>query len=254
MRFLLLYVFLLFSCAAKETRQKRQRAPNQQGATDSSKTGTESLNTSETKNKDTSDAIQELPNKIDNSKIEETEGAEEAAEIEVEPEIQSECIIVREAEQFESQNGYSVINQDGTSGGKIIQVGDSGMVNYNINIPKAGRWYFYIKANAPDSESNGLFLYLNNQLLKSPSDYRLSGVGDIYLQKYAWSWESKFQGHGSGASAVEGPVSFDFNQTGDVVFSIGKRKIERPLLDKFILSMNLIESGYDQIQEKCAGN
>jgi len=147
--------------------------------------------------------------------------------------------IIFEAENFTSQSGYSVIDKAGASG-KVIQVGDSGVAKYSLDFPKAGRWYVHIKTMAEGHTDNGLYLNLDGQRVVAPSGHPLAGKSQIWLQKGSvWSWKPKFQG---GHGEAEGPVTIDIQSAGVHEFSIEKKLVERPFIDKIILATSDIDS------------
>ena len=79
----------------------------------------------------------------------------------------------------------------------------------------------------------GLFLAKDKVYVADTGNDRIQVFSrdGIYLNKYTWHWDPKWQDdHG-----VEGPVACDVT-AGLHTFAISKRKIERPLLDKIVLS------------------
>jgi len=147
--------------------------------------------------------------------------------------------IIFEAENFTSQSGYSVIDKAGASG-KVIQVGDSGVAKYSLDFPKAGRWYVHIKTMAEGHTDNGLYLNLDGQRVVAPSGHPLAGKSQIWLQKGSvWSWKPKFQG---GHGEAEGPVTIEIQSAGVHEFSIEKKLVERPYIDKVVLATSDLDS------------
>ena len=138
---------------------------------------------------------------------------------------------VFEAENYSSQKGYAKVSHSGASGGIAMQVGASGSLNFELNLKVGGRYYVWLRTQAPNSESNGLFISIDGKRIKAPADHKLTGVSDIYLKKGSnWFWTPEWQG-----SSHSGPITFDI-KPGKHTFSIEKRKIERPLIDKLVIN------------------
>jgi hypothetical protein len=136
-------------------------------------------------------------------------------------------VISMEAENFRSQVGHSRIGNSQASGGTIMQVGESGSLNYEFDVKTPGTWYVWVRTYTTDSDNNGLYLKVNGNDLRHSS-----GVNDIYLKKTGWSWTPEWQ---FGESSHKGPITTNL-QSGKNTFSIVKRKIERPLIDKIVLT------------------
>ena len=151
---------------------------------------------------------------------------------------ESQQVISIEAEHYSAQTGYSQITHGDASGGVAMQVGDNGSLDFEVYFASTGTYYFWVRTLAADSESNGLYLAIDGELVRAPPSNPHAGVADIYLYKSDsyWFWEPLFQGAGSGASAVAGPVIFDVT-AGQHTVSVRKRKMERPLIDKLVLTV-----------------
>ncbi len=159
--------------------------------------------------------------------------------------------VVLEAESFTTQNGYSQVPRTDASGGMAMQVGASGSLDFEIHLATGGTYYFWIRTLAADSESNGIFVALDGSQITAPPSNPYAGVPDIFLYKSAtqWFWEPLFQGSGSGA--VAGPVIFT-TSAGVHTLSIQKRKMERPLIDKIVLTTgNTQPSGLGPAETPC---
>ncbi len=140
-------------------------------------------------------------------------------------------VVSMEAEHYTSQNGYSVVSNNEASGGKVMQVGASGNLNFDFEVNQGGTWYFWVRTYADAHDNNGLHLSLNGKRLTAPSSHSLAGTSDIYLIKGSWSWEPRWQKGEQHA----GPVTIELTP-GKHRLTISKRKIERPLIDKIVLT------------------
>jgi hypothetical protein len=141
--------------------------------------------------------------------------------------VEKNGIISMEAENFKSQVGYSVVGDSQASGGKVMQAGGGGSLNFEFDVTTPGKWYVWIRTFATTSEDNGMYLRVNNSDLRHSS-----GINDIYLEKGAWSWTPEWL---FGESDHKGPITANFT-SGTNTLSITKRKIERPLIDKIVLT------------------
>lgn len=159
--------------------------------------------------------------------------------------------IVMEAEAFSAQFGYAEVPRDDASGGVAMQVGDTGVLSFEIFLETAGTWYFWPRTLAPDSESNGMHVEIDGVFMTAPASNPYAGADDIYLQKSStqWFWEPKWQGPGSGQ--VAGPVTFEL-AAGVHTLSIHKRIIERPLIDRIVLTTtNVAPTGLGPSETLC---
>lgn len=155
--------------------------------------------------------------------------------------------IVIEAENFDSQNGYSILGTSGASGTAIQAANsfDSNIANYKLNFENGGRWHFFVRSQASDHENNGLFMEINGNRMVAPSDHDLAGTDVIWVRNYdmdgttpVWNWETDWQdetGHRN-PSTVDLP-SGEFNL--GVVKRVPNRiVIERPIIDKIMFTRN----------------
>ncbi len=159
--------------------------------------------------------------------------------------------VVMEAEHFWGQTGYTSIARSDASGGTAMQVGASGVLHFEFWLATGGTWHFWPRTLAPDAESNGMYVDLDGITIRAPATSSYAGAADIYVQKSssAWYWEPKWQGPGSGQ--VEGPVTFEAS-AGSHVLTIRKRKMERPLIDKVVLTTgNTPPSGLGPAETRC---
>jgi hypothetical protein len=136
-------------------------------------------------------------------------------------------VVSMEAENFKSQVGYSVVGNAQASASKVMQVGGGGSLNFEFDVKTPGTWYVWIRTYATTSEDNGIHLKVNNSELRHSR-----GTSDIYLKKGVWSWEPEWQ---FGESSHSGPIRANF-VAGKNTLSILKRKVERPLIDKIVLT------------------
>lgn len=145
-------------------------------------------------------------------------------------------VVVMEAESYSAQEGYAAVARTDASGGTAMQVGDSGSLDFEVFLTTPGVYFFWIRTLASDAESNGIYVALDGELIEAPPENPYAGVTDIYLKKSAtqWFWDPAWQGAGSGA--VQGPVTF-VASAGQHTLSIRKRKMERPLIDKIVLTV-----------------
>ena len=140
-------------------------------------------------------------------------------------------VIAVEAEHYATQSGFARIGNAGASGAAGMKAtgAEGSRLDYQFDVRQAGTWYVWIRAYATANENNGYQLSLDGRLL-----------GDIYLKKIGWSWLPEWlRGH-----SHSGPVTVDL-PAGRHVFSILKRKIENPLIDKIVLTRSAVPpSGY----------
>ena len=88
---------------------------------------------------------------------------------------------VFEAENYSSQKGYAKVSHSGASGGIAMRVGASGSLNFELNLKVGGRYYVWLRTQAANTESNGLFISVDGNRIKAPAGHKLAGVSDIYL-------------------------------------------------------------------------
>jgi hypothetical protein len=149
--------------------------------------------------------------------------------------VEQNGVLSMEAENYTAQAGYSEITPTGASGGKAMQVGDSGRLDFDVSFAQAGRWYFWIRTQAHDSEMNGIYLEVDGVQQAAPADHPKAGAVNIYLKKgttWFWTPEWKQTNHGD----HEGPVTIDLASAGNHKISIVKRGSEEPWLDKIVLT------------------
>jgi hypothetical protein len=84
--------------------------------------------------------------------------------------------------------------------------------------------------------SNGLFLELNGVRQRAPAGHPWAGADSIYLRKHPtnFSWKPEWQGPGEGNHA--GPIAITIPHAGVHRLAIVARKVERPTLDKLVLT------------------
>ena len=134
-----------------------------------------------------------------------------------------------------SMTGGAIVANSEASGGQVVQftTAASGSVTFNLPTLEAGTWYVWIRTYAKTSEENGLFMELDGKSVVAPAGHLYAGIADIYLKKVGWSWEAEWQGPGHGVHA--GPITINLT-AGAHQLTIKKRKTERPLIDRIILS------------------
>ncbi len=76
-----------------------------------------------------------------------------------------------EAESYSAQSGYAEVGRSDASGGLAMQVGDSGTLDFEVFLTTPGTYYFGIRTLAPDSESNGIYVELDGNLITAPADH-----------------------------------------------------------------------------------
>lgn len=143
-------------------------------------------------------------------------------------------IVSMEAENYTSQEGYSIVYRSDASGTQAMKVGTDGSLNYSITLNTAGTWYIWIRTHATTADNNGIYLKLDGETLTAPESNPYAGVEDIYLTKYGWSWKPEWKGPGDGEH--EGPITMTVS-AGRHILSICKRKMEDPLIDKILLTL-----------------
>ena len=143
-------------------------------------------------------------------------------------------IVSMEAENYTSQEGYSIVYRSDASGTQAMQVGSDGSLNYSFTLNSAGTWYIWIRAHATTADNNGIYLKLDGETLTAPANNPYAGVEDIYLTKNGWCWKPEWKGPGDGEH--EGPITMAVS-AGTHILSICKRKMEDPLIDKILLTL-----------------
>lgn len=149
-----------------------------------------------------------------------------------------------EAEHYSGNSGYDPVARTDASGGTAMQIGTTtGMIDFSVNLTTGGRWYIWLRTLAADSATNGLILYLDGQPLAAPADHLLAGQTEIYLKKNPtlWFWTPEYYGYNDDGTH-SGPVTMD-TTAGLHTLSITKRKSERPLIDKIVLTTANSEPG-----------
>jgi hypothetical protein len=149
--------------------------------------------------------------------------------------VEQNGVVSMEAENYTAQSGYSVLTPGGASGGKAMQVGSSGHLDFEVSFAQAGRWYFWIRSQAHDSEMNGIYLEVDGVRQAAPADHPKAGGSDIYLKKGTnWFWTPEWKQGKDGEH--QGPVTIDLARAGTHKISIVKRGSEEPWLDKIVLT------------------
>lgn len=151
----------------------------------------------------------------------------------IEPHVERDGVIAFGAEEFAAQMGYQAYLADGVVAMRAVG-GSESRLDYAIQVNTSGRFLVRVRTYARTHTDNGLHLALDGELVRSPADHALAGASCVYLQKIGWSWDPEWQaGH-----QHSGPVTVDL-EAGRHVFSILKRKIEVPLIDR--IELRLIE-------------
>jgi hypothetical protein len=156
-------------------------------------------------------------------------------------------MVVMEAENFTRNKGFTSVKRDDASGGAVMQAmagGSAFALDFDITVETGGTWHFLVRHNCPDHESNGMFLYLDGKQVSAPAGHPYPGETDIYLKKSVgvpglypaspWYWTPEWQAPGDGKH--QGPITLTLTP-GKHVLTIVKRSIERPHLDKLLLSV-----------------
>lgn len=152
-----------------------------------------------------------------------------------EPHVEREGLIAFDAEQFAVQAGFQAYLVDGTVAMRAVG-GSESRLDYTIQVNTSGRFLVRIRTYAMTHTDNGLHLALNGNKVQAPADHALAGASCVYLKKVGWSWDPEWQAD----HQHSGPVTVDL-KAGRHVFSILKRKIEVPLIDR--IELRLIEAG-----------
>ncbi len=66
--------------------------------------------------------------------------------------------IIVEAEDGEMDDNVTVVDEDDASEGKAIDSGVQAITTYQIDIPKAGEWYVWIRMNCPDGGADSFWI------------------------------------------------------------------------------------------------
>ena len=144
--------------------------------------------------------------------------------------------IVAEVEDAALQ-AAAVSAREDASGGKVVTWQDeTGRAELTLRVFTPGLWHVWIRTAAKDHVSNGLFLELNGVRLRAPAGHPWAGVDSIYLRKHAvnFFWKPEWQGPAEGNHA--GPIAIEIPHAGLHRLAIVARKIERPTLDKIVLT------------------
>ena len=156
-------------------------------------------------------------------------------------ELPPDTIIV-EAENGEMDAGVTVVEQDDASEGKAIDSAVQAVTTYEIDIPKAGRWYLWIRLNCPDGSADSFWIGIEgaepnpNDANGGPEAVKIySEAGDSVntdAQPFnIWYWDAGVQG--------EPPANrfFDVDTAGiNKLWSKGREA--RTLLDQILLTMD----------------
>jgi hypothetical protein len=145
-------------------------------------------------------------------------------------------LIVAEIEDAALRAAVVSARED-ASGGKVVTWHDeTGRAELTLRVFTPGVWHVWIRTAAKDHVSNGLYLELNGVRLRAPAGHRWPGVDAIYLRKHAvnFFWKPEWQGPGEGNHA--GPIAIEIPHAGVHRLAIVARKIERPTLDKIVLT------------------
>lgn len=141
--------------------------------------------------------------------------------------------------QFASGGAYLEILPDTrvTHDDKLIagenfsnKAGESAIVHYKVNIPKAGRYYVWVKAFSTGSEDNGIHVGLNGE-------WPASGARMQWCEgKNQWTWASK-QRTVEVHCGEPYLIYLDFEKTGqhEITFSMREDGFE---FDKFLLTLD----------------
>lgn len=145
-------------------------------------------------------------------------------------------LIVAEIEDA-ALHAAAVSAREDASGGKVVTWQDeTGRAELTLRISTPGVWHVWIRTAAKDHVSNGLFIELNGVRLRSPAGHRWPGVDTVYLRKHAvnFFWKPEWQGPGEGNHT--GPITIEIPHAGVHRLALVARKIERPTLDKIVLT------------------
>ena len=150
--------------------------------------------------------------------------------------------IVVEAENGEMDGGVTVVDQDDASEGKAIDSAAQAVTTYEIDIPKAGKWYVWVRLYCPDGSADSFWIGIEgaepnpNDAAGGPEAVKIySEAGDSVntdAQPFnIWYWDAGVQG--------EPPPNrfFDVKDAGiNKLWSKGREA--RTLLDQILLTMD----------------
>lgn len=150
--------------------------------------------------------------------------------------------IIVEAEDGVMDAGVTVVDQDDASEGKAIDSAVQAVTTYEIDIPKAGKWYVWVRLYCPDGSADSFWIGIEgaepnpNDAAGGPEAVKIySEVGDSVntaAQPFnIWYWDSGVQG--------EPPANrfFDVKDAGKAkLWSKGREA--RTLLDQILLTMD----------------
>lgn len=109
--------------------------------------------------------------------------------------------------------------------------GELAIVHYKVNIPKAGRYYVWVKAHSTGSEDNGIHVGLNGE-------WPASGARMQWCEgKKQWTWASR-QRTVEVHCGEPYLIYLDFEKTGqhEITFSMREDGFE---FDKFLLTQDM---------------
>ena len=147
--------------------------------------------------------------------------------------------LVFEAEDCSRQKNYARVANAEASGGAVMQVLENiadaaATLDFDVAVSSPGTRYLWIRSHALDHLNNGLYVKLDGEFVRAPKTSKYAGVHDIFVKRPGWFWEPEWQGPGSGNR--DKPVQIELT-SGRHVISIVNRKVERPLIDKIVLTM-----------------
>jgi len=159
----------------------------------------------------------------------------------IEIELPENTIIV-EAESGEMDNGVTVVDHDEASGGKAIDSAVQAVTTYEIDLPKAGKWYVWVRLWCPDGGADSFWIGIEgakpnpNDASGGPEAVKIySEAGDSVntpAQPFnIWYWDAGVKG--------EPPANryFDVKEAGkQKLWSKGREATT--LLDQILLTMD----------------
>jgi hypothetical protein len=153
-----------------------------------------------------------------------------------------ENTILIEAEAGEMEKGVEIIEEDGASMGKAIDSAKEALTIHEIDIPKAGKWYVWVRLYCPDGSADSYWIGMDDATA-NPND-AAGGAGAVKIYSETgdsvntpeqpfniWYWDSGVKS--------EPPANrfFDIKSPGKYkLWSKGREP--RTLLDQILLTMD----------------
>jgi hypothetical protein len=147
---------------------------------------------------------------------------------------------VVEAESYKSMDGSGWMLKDSIAhfnGAGYMEVTGQGSLNYEINFPKAGTYFLYLRTWANSATSNGVHLKIDGQPMTDNGIYKA-----VYVVKQsAWNYSSQWQSYTEGKH--EGPLGIRINSAGNHTITLLSREFGFKIDKLVVVSGKVIPPG-----------